>query len=84
MAKVKEHHVAYIAKKNRRAAVSAVKNAKRSALAMLKRLRDDVTYEDIMYELYVLEKIAKSLRELDEGKGIPHDEVKKSLSKWLK
>ena len=51
---------------------------------MLRNLKDDVNYDDIMYELYVLEKIERGLLELDQGKGIPHEEVKKSLSKWLK
>jgi hypothetical protein len=83
MGKVKEQSVAYSTKK-KSSAQSILAKPKQVTLRMLKNLKDDVTYEDIMYELYVLEKIERGLRELDEGKGIPHEEVKKSLSKWLK
>lgn len=83
MGKVKEQSTAYITKK-KSSAQSIVTRPKQAALKILRNLRDDVTYEDIMYELYVMEKIERGLRELDEGKGISHEEVKKSLSKWLK
>ncbi|MBI3764931.1 MAG: hypothetical protein HY277_00310 [Ignavibacteriales bacterium] len=83
MARIKEQPVAYSAKK-KPSGQSIVTKPKQAELKMLENLKDDVTYEDIMYELYVLEKIERGLRELDEGKGIPHEEVKKSLSKWLK
>lgn len=83
MGKVKEQSVAYSAKR-KTSAVNVLAKPKQATLKMLRNLKDDVTYEDIMYELYVLEKIERGLRELDEGKGIPHEEVMKSLSKWLK
>ena len=83
MGKVKEQSIAYSTKK-KTSGPSIVTKPKRAVLKMLRNLKDDVTYDDIMYELYVLEKIERGLRQLDEGKGIPHEEVKKSLSKWLK
>jgi predicted transcriptional regulator len=83
MAKVKEQSVAYKTSKPAPAS-KKLASAKKSTMTLLKRLPNDVTYEDIMYELYVLEKIERGLRELDEGRGIPHEEVKKSLSKWLR
>lgn len=57
--------------------------AKKEAQALLKRLPDDCTFEDIQYHLYVLEKIQRGAKSLDEGKGIPHEEAKKRLKKWL-
>ena len=83
MGKVKEQSVGYSVKK-KTSAQGIVAKPKQAALKMLRNLKDDVSYDDIMYELYVLEKIQRGLRELDQGKGIPHEEVKKSLSKWLK
>ena len=83
MPKAKEQSVTYSVKK-KTSAQKVLSNPKQTTLKLLRNLKDDVTYEDIMYELYVLEKIERGLRELDEGKGIPHAEVKKSLSKWLK
>jgi len=54
-------------------------NAKQSAREVIERLPDSVTWNDLMYELYVKQKIDDGLRELDEGRGIPHEEVKRRL-----
>ena len=82
MTKVKEHSSAYAAKK-KPSSQDVMLQPKQAAFKMLRNLKDDVTYEDIMYELYVLEKIERGVRELDEGKGIPHEEVKIRLSRLL-
>jgi predicted transcriptional regulator len=46
-------------------------------------LPDDITVEDVMAELYFKLQVDTGLKELDEGKGIPHEEVEKRMSKWL-
>jgi predicted transcriptional regulator len=56
-----------------------MENAKQSAREVIERLPDSVTWNDLMYELYVKQKIDDGLRELDEGRGIPHEEVKRRL-----
>ncbi|GMV94112.1 MAG: hypothetical protein AMXMBFR82_38900 [Candidatus Hydrogenedentota bacterium] len=56
-----------------------MQSAKQSARELIEQLPDSVTWEDLMYELYVKQKIEDGLRELDEGRGIPHEEVKKRL-----
>ena len=83
MGKVKEHSPAYTAKK-KSSLQSVLSKPKQATLKMLQNLKDDVSYEDIMYELYVLEKIHKAERQLDRGEFYTHDEVKKKLNKWLK
>lgn len=60
------------------------KSAKKTTLQLVERLDEDVTYEDIMYELYALQKIERGLRDAEEGRTVPHDEVKDHLSQWLK
>jgi len=60
------------------------KSAKNTTLQLVERLDEDVTYEDIMYELYALQKIERGLRDAEEGRTVPHDEVKDHLSQWLK
>ena len=40
--------------------------------------------DDIMHALYVRAKFAKGEQEIRDGKGIPHDEAKRRLSKWVK
>lgn len=36
-----------------------------------------------MQQLYVRAKIEAGLKELDEGKGISHDEAMERINKWL-
>ncbi len=58
-------------------------SGKQAALRMIERLPDDVSLEDVMYELYFRQRVDRGLRELDEGKTVSHQEVKRSLVKWL-
>lgn len=58
-------------------------NIKDRVIQMIQNLPDDVSVEDIMAELYFRLRVDAGLKELDEGKGIPHKEVEKWMSKWL-
>jgi predicted transcriptional regulator len=37
-----------------------------------------------MAELYFQQNVDDGLKELDEGKGVSHEEAKKRLNRWLK
>ncbi len=50
---------------------------------LVKSLPEEVTVDDIMQELYFKIQVDKGLTELDQGKGIPHQDVKNRLSRWL-
>ena len=50
---------------------------------MIGQLPDDASLEDIMYELYFRQRIDRGLRELEEGKTVSHEKVKRGLVKWL-
>lgn len=52
-------------------------------LAVLNDTENEVDLDEFTERLYVLEKIEKGRREIDEGKGIPHEEAKRRLAKWL-
>jgi predicted transcriptional regulator len=56
---------------------------KQEVIKMIQSLPDEVTIDDIMAELYFKAQVDAGLKELDEGKGIPHEEVEKRMSKWL-
>lgn len=56
---------------------------KQEVIKMIQTLPDEVTIDDIMAELYFKSRVGAGLKELDEGKGIPHEEVEKRMSKWL-
>jgi predicted transcriptional regulator len=57
---------------------------KQQVINMIHSLPDEATVDDIMAELYFRMQVDAGLKELDSGKGIPHEEVEKRLSKWLK
>ena len=40
-------------------------------------------FDDVLSELYFKLQVDEGLRELDEGKGIPHQEVKERMSIWV-
>lgn len=52
---------------------------KKQALAMIKKLPERVTWDDIMYEIYVRKKIEAGITAADEGRVVPQEEVKKRL-----
>lgn len=58
-------------------------STKEEVIKLIQDLPEDVTMEDIMYKLYVRAEIEDGLKELNQGKGIPHEEVMEKISKWL-
>jgi predicted transcriptional regulator len=58
-------------------------SAKRAVLDLVKKLPDDCTLEDVQYELYVRQKIERSMEAAAAGRVHGHEQVKKRLSKWL-
>ena len=56
---------------------------KQQVIKMIQSLPEEVSIDDIMAELYFKLQVDAGLKELDEGKGIPHEEVEKRMSKWL-
>ena len=51
--------------------------------SLLQKLPDDVSFEDIQYHLYVLEKVRRGLERADAEGSISHDAAKERLGKWL-
>ena len=56
---------------------------KQEVLDLIRSLPESVTLDEIMAELYFKLQVDTGLRELDEGKGISHEEVQKRMGKWL-
>ncbi len=56
---------------------------KDQVIEMIRALPDESTVDDIMEELHFRIQVDRSTKELDEGKGIPHEIVRDRLSKWL-
>ena len=56
-------------------------NAKEEPKRLIDRLPDQATLSDIMYELYVRQKIGAGLKAAEDGRTYSHDEVRQRLVK---
>ena len=57
---------------------------KETVLALLDRLPDDCTLDDVQYHLYVTQAVARGLEDEESGRTIPHAQVATELRrKWL-
>lgn len=56
---------------------------KEIAMHTIEELPEEATWEDIQERINFIAGVRKGLRELDEGKGIPHDRVKEEFAEWL-
>lgn len=52
-------------------------DVKEEAKKMLDNLPEQVSLDDIMYEIYVRRKIDEGLKAAEEGKVVSHDEIKR-------
>lgn len=56
---------------------------KQATLRMVRRLADNASFEDIQYELYVLQNIQEGLRDVEQGNTVSHEEARRQLCGWL-
>lgn len=56
---------------------------KEVAIHTLEELPENATWDDVQERINFVVGVRKGLRELDEGKGIPHDRVKEEFAQWL-
>lgn len=56
--------------------------AKQDALETIGKLPDDADMDEIMYRLYVLDKIRKGQEAADQGKTITSEELKREIDTW--
>lgn len=58
-------------------------SVKEEVAALLRKLPDDCSLEDIQYHLYILEKVRRGLERADSEGGIPQEEAEARLDRWL-
>jgi len=63
-------------------------NLKEEIIDLIRKLPEDATIDDIMYHLYVKKKILAGIKDIEQGKVVPHEKVienaKERLEQWLK
>jgi len=55
---------------------------KQEALDTINNLPEDTDMDEIMYRLYVLDKIRKGQQAIEEGRTLSHEELKKEIETW--
>ncbi len=60
-----------------------MQKVKEEVSSLLTRLPDDCSLEDVKYHLYVLQKIERGLKDVEEGRVYTQEEVEKRMAKWL-
>lgn len=52
---------------------------KQAALDLVQSLPDDATWADLQYKLQVREKIERGLADIDAGRVVSHEEIKRKF-----
>ena len=60
-----------------------IMTSKEIALKTIEQLPEDASWEDIQERINFVAGVRKGLREIDEGKGVPHDKVREEFAEWL-
>jgi len=56
---------------------------KKIAIDTIKALPEDATWDIIQERINFMAGVRSGLREIDEGKAIPHNRVKEDFAEWL-
>lgn len=56
-----------------------MQSVKEMARVLIERLPDTATFDDLMYELYVRQKIEAGLKDAAEGRVLSHEEAVREL-----
>ena len=55
---------------------------KQQDLEAIAQLPDDADVDEIMYRLYVLDKVRKGREAVEQGHTLTHDELKREIEQW--
>ena len=56
---------------------------KEAAVKSIQELPEDATWEDIQERINFVAGMRKGLRELNEGKGLPHEQIREEFREWI-
>ncbi|KKK45735.1 hypothetical protein LCGC14_0491990 [marine sediment metagenome] len=64
--------------------MTTINPLKEIVISLIKKLPDDITLDDIIYHLYVKQKLIKAKEDIAQGRTYSHEQVKDMAEKWLK
>jgi hypothetical protein len=59
-----------------------VHTAKQDAIEAIEDLPDDVPFDEIVYRLYVLNKVRQGMQDVEAGRGISSDALASEIEQW--
>ena len=57
---------------------------KEEVISLIKELPEDITLDDIIYHLYVKQKLLKAKEDIAQGRTYSHEQVKDMAEKWFR
>lgn len=60
----------------------SAQTAKQEAMDTIQRLPESVDFEEIVYRLHVLNQIHQGLKNVEEGRFISSEELKREIEQW--
>ena len=62
--------------------VEVMETLKQEAIRVISKLPDTANMDDIMYELYVIDKVKKGREAVERGETISIEELRKEMQTW--
>lgn len=59
-----------------------LQTAKQEAIEAIQQLPDNVDLDEIVYRLYVINKIHQGMQDVEAGRTISHEELKREIEQW--
>jgi len=56
--------------------------AKQEAIETIQRLPDNAPLDEIVYRLYVLNKVQQGMKDVNEGRGTSSEELAHEIEQW--
>jgi len=57
-------------------------SAKQDAIEAIEQLPDSVALDEIVYRLYVLNKVRQGMQDVDSGRGISSEALAREIEEW--
>jgi hypothetical protein len=55
---------------------------KQDAIEVIEQLPDDVPMDEIVYRLYVVNKVRRGMQDVEAGRGISSEELAREIEQW--
>jgi predicted transcriptional regulator len=55
---------------------------KQDAIDLIRQLPDDADVDEIMYRIYVLDKVRKGREAVQQGRTVSHEDLKHEIEQW--